>query len=176
MRTAHTPPRPNDMKRLVVLLIALSAAGCAQSTDKYPSLALRPIETRPDEEVVTPAPIATPDAALDAQIAAMAAKLAGIDRDFTAGSAKADAAARAGGALTTGSDQWLAAQVSLADIDGLRGDTLGAIADLEQMVTDRGVAGQPPYPALDALYAKAQDQLSGEVARIAAIKALLGLQ
>ena len=164
------------MKRPVVLLIALSAAGCVQQTDKYPSLALRPIETRSDEEVVTPMPVATPDAALDAQIAAMAARLAQIDRDFVAGATRADIAARAKGALTTGSDQWLAAQVSLADIDGLRGDTLGMINDLERMVTDRGVAGQPPYPALDALHVGAQDQLHGEIAKIAAIKALLGLQ
>lgn len=164
------------MKRPVVLLIALSAAGCVQSTDKYPSLALRPIETRSDEEVVTPMPVATPDAALDAQIAAMAARLAQIDRDFVAGATRADTAARAKGALTTGSDQWLAAQVSLADIDGLRGDTLGMINDLERMVTDRGVAGQPPYPALNTLHLGAQDQLRGEIAKIAAIKALLGLQ
>jgi hypothetical protein len=162
------------MKRPVALLLVLITAGCAQSTDKYPSLALRPIETRSEAETIAPTPEATPDVALDAKLATMTAKLAQLDTDFTAGAAKADAAARARGALATGSDQWLAAQGSLAELEGLRGDTLGMVSDLEQLVTDRGTAAQPPYPALDALRAKAQNQLDGEIARIAAIKAMLG--
>ena len=162
------------MKRPIALLLALSAAGCAASSDKYPSLALRPIETRSDAETVTPLPAATPDAALDAQVAAVAAKLAKLDTDFTAGAAKADAAAKARGAQATGSDQWLTAQSSLAEIEGLRGDLLGTVSDIERMVTDRGEAGQPPYPALDALRAKAQGQLDAATTRIATIKASLG--
>ena len=162
------------MKRSAVILIALSAAGCAQSTDRYPSLALRPIETRSDAEVVTPVAAATPDVALDAQIATMSANLAKLDADFTASAAKADTAAKARGALATGSDQWLTAQSSVATLEGLRGDTLGTVSDLERMVTDRGAGGQPPYPALDALRAKAQDMLDREITRIAAIKARLG--
>lgn len=162
------------MKRPAVLLIALAAAGCAQQTDKYPSLALRPIESRSDAEPVAPVVEATPDAALDAQIATLAGKLAQIDNDFVARVAKADTAAKAKGALATGSDQWLAAQSLLAELEGLRGDTLGLVADLEKMVTDRGTAGQPPYPRLDELHAKAQAQLDGEIEEIAAIKAQLG--
>ncbi|MEO5937920.1 MAG: hypothetical protein ABIQ43_02800 [Sphingomonas sp.] len=162
------------MKRFAVLLINLSAAGCAQSTDKYPSLALRPIETRSEAETVTTVPAATPDAALDAQLATMTASLAKLDTDFTAEAARADTAAKARGALATGSDEWLTAQSSLAALEGLRGDTLGMLSDLERMVTNRGEAGQPPYPALDALRAKAQEQLDREIARIAAIKASLG--
>jgi hypothetical protein len=162
------------MKRVAAIFLALSAAGCAQSTDKYPSLALRPIETRSEAETVTPMPEATPDAALDAQLTAAAAKLAQLDTDFTAGAAKAEAAARARGAQATGSDQWLAAQGSLAEIEALRGDTLGAVSDIERMVTDRAEAGQPPYPALDALRTRAQGQLDAATARVAAIKALLG--
>lgn len=162
------------MKRFAALLIVLPATGCAETNDKYPSLALRPIETRSDAETVTPMPEATPDAALDAQLTAMTAKLAQLDTDFTATAAKADAAAKARGAQATGSDQWLAAQGSLAELEGLRGDALGMIADIEKMVTDRGEAGQPFYPALDSLRAKAQDQLDRETATIAAIKASLG--
>lgn len=162
------------MKRSAVLLIALAAAGCAQQTDKYPSLALRPIESRSDAETVTPVPEATPDAALDGQIGTLGAKLARIDGDFVTTAAKADAAARAKGALATGSDQWLAAQSLLAELEGLRGDTLGLVADLEKIITDRGEANQPPYPALDELRAKAQAQVDGEIAKIATIKAQLG--
>jgi hypothetical protein len=162
------------MKCSAALLLVLFAAGCAQSTDKYPSLALRPIETRSEAETVTPAPEATPDAALDANLATMSAKLAQLDTDFTATAAKADAAASARGAQATGSDQWLAAQGALAELEGMRGDTLGAVTDLEKLITGRGEAGQPPYPALDALRDKAQAQFDAEGAKIVAIRALLG--
>ena len=119
------------MIRRSLLLVVLLAAGCAEATDKYPSLALRPIESRSDDEVVTPVAAATPDAALDAQLETLSTKLAKIDSDFAAISARAEAAARARGAQATGSDQWLAAQSALAEIDGLRGDTLGTVSDLE---------------------------------------------
>lgn len=162
------------MIRRSLLLIVLLAAGCAEATDKYPSLALRPIESRSDEEVVTPVAAVTPDPQLDARLAALTTTLSKIDTDFAAISARADVAARARGAQAVGSDQWLAAQSALAEIDGLRGDALGAVSDLEQMTTARGEAGQPPYPALDALRAKAQDQVDAESAKVAAIKALMG--
>ncbi|MBS0478635.1 MAG: hypothetical protein JSR79_04975 [Proteobacteria bacterium] len=162
------------MKRCAALLFVLFAAGCAQSTDKYPSLALRPIEMRSDAETVTPVPQATPDATLDAQLATLTAKLAQIDNDFMAGAAKADAAAKAKGAQAIGSDQWLSAQGSLVELEELRGDTLGMIADIERMITDRGEANLPPYPALDELRARAQAQLDGEVQNIAAIKGQSG--
>ena len=42
------------------------------------------------------------------------------------------------------------------------------------MTTARGEAGQPPYPALDALRARAQAQLDAESGKIASIKALMG--
>ncbi|WP_299424191.1 hypothetical protein [Sphingomonas bacterium] len=161
------------MIRRSLFLVVLLAAGCA-AADKYPSLALRPIESRSDDEVVTPVAAATPDAALDAQLGTVSAKLAKIDTDFAAISARADTAAKAPGAQAVGSDQWLAAQSALAEMDGLGGDTLGTVSDLEQMTTARGEAGQPPYPALDALRARAQDQADAETAKVAAIKALLG--
>jgi hypothetical protein len=162
------------MKRSTVLVLALFAAGCAASSDKYPSLAPRPIESRSDAVTPVPTPVATPDAALDQQIAAMTAKLAQIDRDFSTTAAQADTAAKARGAQAVGSDQWVAAQSTLAELDGLRGDTLGLASDVERMTADRGTAGDPPYPALDGLLGKAQAQVDAEVARIAAIKAILG--
>lgn len=162
------------MTRVPVLLVTLLAAGCVEATDKYPSLALRPIESRPDAEAVAPTPAATPDAALDAQLATLTTTLAKTDADFVSVSARAEAAAKAPGARATGSDQWLAAQSALAEIDGLRGDALGTVSDLERLATARGEAGDPPYPALDALRAKAQAQLDAETAKVAAIKVSLG--
>jgi hypothetical protein len=162
------------MKAFSALAILLLATACAESTDKYPSLAPRPIESRSDAIATPPAPTATPDPALDAQVASQTAKLAQIDRDFTATAERAESAAKARGALAVGSDQWVAAQSALAELDGLRGDTLGLVSDLERMVTDRGDAGAPPYPALEELVTKAQSQFDAEAARIAAIKKTLG--
>jgi hypothetical protein len=162
------------MIRRSLLLIVLLTAGCVEATDKYPSLAARPIESRSDAETVTPAPDAAPDAALDAQVTTIGAQLAKIDTDFTAVAVRADTAARSRGAQAIGSDQWLAAQSALAEMDGLHGDSLGIVSDVERLVTDRGDAALPPYPSLDALRGKAQDQADAEAAKVAAIKALLG--
>ena len=53
------------MKPLFALPIVLAAAGCTGPTDKYPSLASRPIESRSDAEPVAATPEAAPDAAQD---------------------------------------------------------------------------------------------------------------
>lgn len=156
------------------LVLILLTAGCAEAQGKYPSLALRPIESRSDAEVDTPPAPLVADPALDQKIATLTTALATNDTDFTAGAAKAEAAARKPGSQSVGSDAWVAAQAALADIDALRADTLGIQVDLERAATDRGEAGAPPYPTLDDARAKAQAQLDAQVARMDAIKAILG--
>ena len=156
------------------LALVLVAAGCTEPSGKYPSLALRPIESRSDAEVTPPvAPVAA-DPALDQQIATTTATLATNNGAFASGAAKAEAAAKRPGSQSVGSDTWVAAQAALADIDALRADTMGIQVDLERLATDRGEAGTAPYPALDDARAKAQAQLDAQIARIAAIKAILG--
>ncbi len=161
------------MFKRIVPLAALSLAACATS-DAYPSLALRPIELRGDAVAApAPAPVA-PDPALDQKIAALSGQLATNDAAFTAGTAKAEAAIKVPGAQAIGSDAWVGAQASIADLGVLRGDTLGYQTDLEQLAGDREAAGLPPYPTLDTLLTQARGQLEAQDKKIAAIKLALG--
>jgi hypothetical protein len=163
------------MNRSIVLVLAFVTTGCLEATDKYPSLAQRPIETRSDAEPeAAPAAAPAPDAALDAKVAGYDATIAKNASDFTAAAARADTAAKAPGAQAVGSDTWVGAQAALAEIESLRGDMLGTLTDLEKLATDRGEASVAPYPALDAARARAQTQLDLELTKIASIKALLG--
>lgn len=162
------------MNRPLLLVLLLATAACAQDTSRYPSLALRPIETRPEEEPeAAPRPVAA-DAALDVQLATMAAAARRNAIDFAAAAAKADSAASAIGARTTGSDAWLAAQGALADLEALHGDLLGVMSDYDRLGTDRGEAGAPAYPSLDTAQAAARVELDAQTARIAAVRAKLG--
>lgn len=162
------------MRLSIAALVVLStAAACkAPRDDGYPSLLPRPIEKRGfAEPAPRPAPVATPDAALDAAVARQRTALA---RARAAFGGQADAAerlaARARGAAA-GSEPWIAAQVALAELDTLRGGTAGALANIERLAIDRAAEGNPPYPSLEALLAEARAQNEGEVARIGRIEA-----
>ena len=156
------------------IALALGLVGCTETPGGYPSLALRPIESRSDAEPEMATPVAAPDAALDKRIAAIGAKLAASEAAFSASAATAETAARSPAAQAVGSNEWVRAESALADLDSLRVDTLSAITDLDQLTSERGVAGDPPYPALDDARAKAQAQLETQQTKIAAIKAILG--
>lgn len=164
------------MIRALALSLLVLAAGCTETPGVYPSLAKRPIESlRPDAEPEAPAPEpAKPDPALDAQVKTLTDQLAKADSDFSAAAAAAERAARSPGAQSIGSDSWVAAQSSLADLDTSHGETLAVLTDIERLVTDRGVAGEPPYPSLDDTRAKAQAQVDAQTTRLTAIKGLLG--
>jgi len=161
------------MLKPIALLAVLSLAACT-TPGQYPSLAQRPIETRSDDVVAPPPAPLVADPVLDQKIATATAALAGNDAAFTAGTAKAQAAIKVPGAQAIGSDPWVGAQAAIADLGVLRGDTLGLMTDLEQMSSDRDASGQPPYPSLNAAYAKAKAQLDAQDKTLAAIKAALG--
>ena len=161
-------------RSILALAPAVIATGCTEPPGAYPSLAPRAVENSLIGDPVVVQPAATPDAALDAKVAALTATLDTNNAAFTTGAAKAEAAAKSPGAQSVGSDSWVSAQAALADIDALRADTLGIQVDLEQLATDRGRNGAPPYPTLDAARARADTQSDAQVARIAAIKAILG--
>lgn len=163
------------MIRALTLSLVVLTAGCTETPGVYPSLAKRPIESRGDAEPEAPAPAqAKPDPALDAQVRGLVDRLAAADSDFAARAATVERAARAPGAQAVGSDSWVAAQSALADLEGGHGETLAVVTDLERLVTDRSVAGEPPYPALDDARAKAQAQLDAQTTRLRTIKALFG--
>ena len=155
------------MKRSIALVLTLVTTGCMQGGDKYPSLALRTIETRSEADPAPPPSVeAKVDAALDGRLATLNAALAKANADFTVAASRTAAASRKPGAQAIGSDPWVAAQAALADTEASRGESLGIVTDLERLSTDRGAAGDPPYPSLDTARTNAQSQLDTETAQI----------
>lgn len=166
--------RPRSLAPILFVVI-LSGTACTEAPGVYPSLALRPIESRSDAEpAASPQGPVTPDPALDARIATTLAAADKAHAAYAAAADKTESAASKPGSQLVGSDSWVGAQAALADLDAQRNETLTATAQLEQMVTDRGLAGELPYPTLDDAYAKAQALVDAEIKRTAAIKARLG--
>lgn len=165
------------MTRSLALMLFLLTAGCVETPGAYPSLAKRPIESRSEAppKATTPEP-AKPDPALDARIRDLTAQLTQADSGFTPTIEQVERAAAAPGSRTVGSNAWLNAQTSLADLEARQNDSLSILTEFERMVTDRGVAGEVPYPALDSARAKAQAQVDAQSGRVAAVRAKLDLK
>lgn len=162
------------MRRSVPLLAVALAAGCSPTTDaRYPSLLPRPIEGTSLDEPERPVQVATPDPALDARIAALAATLDKGASDFTASAREAEARVAVARGVPEGSEAWVNAQLALSDLDTIRAPVSGAMSELEELAIARGEAGQPPYPALDAAIARASALVTDQSARSRALEAAL---
>ncbi len=162
------------MYKAIALFAAFGLTACTEAPGAFPPLGKRPIESRSDAEPAPPAADTAPDPALDREIAALTASIDANRAAFDAGAAKAEAAAKVPGAQSVGSDSWVGAQAAIADIDTLRGDSLGYVVDLDKLAADRSESGKDPYAPLDAARTRAQKQYDGEAAKIAAIKAIIG--
>lgn len=124
-------------------------AACTATDAGYPSLLPRPIESRDDREPVHPDPVAAPDSALDARIAEKHSKAADAAKRFQTAAAIAESRVAVARGVAAGSQPWVAAQMALSDLDGVRGETVELITELEQEASARAQAGTPAYPALD---------------------------
>lgn len=160
--------------RFILLLSLAGLAGCTQATGRYPSLLPRPIESTSLAEPERPVPVATPDAALDKRIAEIRAGLDAGARAFTAGAQDAEARIAVSRGLPQGSEAWLQAQVAMGQLAELRRPAVTALSDLDELATQRGVDGLPPYPALDAALADADRAATAQQARIDSLEAALG--
>ncbi|MDG2532855.1 hypothetical protein P6144_04295 [Sphingomonas sp. HITSZ_GF] len=160
--------------RFILLLSLVALTGCTQSTARYPSLLPREIEKTSLAEPDRPAPVATPDAALDKRIAEIRAGLDDGIKTFTAGAQDAEAKIAVARGTAPGSEPWLQAQVAMGGLAELRRPAVAALADLEEIATQRGVDGLPPYPALDAAVADAGTAADSQQARIDSLEAALG--
>ena len=150
---------------------ALLIAGCAQQGGDFPSLAPRPIEKMSDTPAAArPAPVATPDAALDGQIAATAKQLSDADAAFGAALARTRELVSAARSSGIGSDAWLDAQTALADLDGIRAESTAAMSTLDELAIDRASKLEPAYPALDSLHDKGDAQVAAESDAIATLQ------
>ena len=159
--------------RSLVPILAVALAGCTQSATRYPSLLPRAAESQSLDEPVRPMPVATPDAALDARIAELIATLDATASTFNASAQVAEARVAVARGLPEGSTPWLDAQTALADLATLRGPILTVGADLETLAIERGAAGLPPYPALDAAVKRANALADAQQDRMGALEAAL---
>lgn len=159
--------------RSLVLIAAVALAGCTQSATRYPSLLPRAAESQSLDEPVRPVPVATPDAALDKKIAELTAQLDGVATAFNAGAQDAEAKIAVARGLPEDSERWLDAQAALSTLDTLRAPVLTVLSDLEELAIERGTAGLPPYPALDAAVARAEALSTTQQDRSGALEAAL---
>ena len=113
------------------------------------------------------------DPALDASIAAIASAAAARTPAFAAARTRAPTAVAAAARPPAGSEPWLDAQGALGDLDVLRAEASEAVTTLDQAAADRAVAGEPPYPALDAALANARARLAEIAGASAALAARL---
>jgi len=161
------------MFRALLSALALTlTAGCTRDDVAYPSLAHRTAEDRGFAEPEAPPPVPiTADPKLDTAIAEIGDRLTAAGKAFDAGAARARSlAARARGARS-GSEAWIAAQVSLAELDSARADTSAAATDANQLALDRAAAQGGDYPALTALNGRAQTLLKAQGATITELNA-----
>lgn len=159
------------MVRTLLLPSLAVLAGCAHDTERYPSLSPRSTERVTFEEPVAPPPApARADPALDMRLAEAAP--GEEDRARRAADALADAERRVAAAAGSpaGSDRWFDAHIALGTLDGLRAETSEALTVLEEAAADRGVAGEPPYPALDAAIERQRSAAAALSARIDALQ------
>ncbi|WP_448664437.1 hypothetical protein ACG3SL_07105 [Sphingomonas sp. CJ20] len=156
--------------RSPLLLAVIALAGCTQSPATYPSLLPRPIETQSLAEPVRPVAAATPDVTLDTRLAEVMGSIEKAKQAFDASAQKAESKIAVARGLPAGSSPWLDAQAALSELESLRAPVLTRLSDLEQMVIERGQAGQPPYPALDAAIQSTNAVLAAQDARIRALE------
>lgn len=165
------------MTRLLFATVALGLlAGCSTQDVSAPSLLPRPIESRSDAEPVRPEPVATPDPALDAEIAGLVARRDKAMQDFAAADRVAVARVNAGARAAVGSDAWLDAQTALAALDTPRADLVAVVSELEDLAIARATAGQPPYPALETAKADTDAALARVTTTMDERKARLPVQ
>jgi hypothetical protein len=165
-------PRPPILPALP--LLALGLAGCMETgAGRYPSLLPRPIESQSLAEPERPVPVAEPDAALDARIAEVTKGLDAAAKSFATAAQNAEALVAVARGLPEGSEPWLDAQAALSEAEAQRGPVSIVLADLERLALDRGEAGKPPYPALDAALARAVTMANEQAARIATLDTAL---
>ena len=156
-RPAPRLPRPaRNVTAVLMILAALS--GCAVTNPRYPSLLPRAAETRGATEAVTAAPDLVADPAIEARAATLTADLREAAAAFDPLAVRATALAATAKTGGIGSDAWLAAQSSLAELDTLRARSLTTLAEIDRMTIDRGVAGLHAYPALESVRAEAEAQ------------------
>lgn len=162
--------------RLIPLALVLTLVACTGPAGSGPSLLPRAVEKQSfDEPAPAPAPVATPDPALDTRIAGILADRMDAATDFAEADKRLSVPLAAGARAKVGSDAWLDAQTALTELDDARGRIADALTGLEQLAIARAATGEPPYPALEAARTETEAQVDRITAIVAARKRALPL-
>lgn len=160
--------------RAAALLVSLALAGCATPpSGRYPSLLPRPIESRSDAEPEPVVALAEADPAIDSALPELRRTIERATADFATAAQTTDRLATAARGDSVGGDRWIAAQTSLAELDGHQATLSSALTDLDTLAVNRAAEGKPDYPALVELRATAQAAFDEQASRIAALSARL---
>lgn len=122
------------------LLLALG--GCARS-EGFPSLSIRDSE-RVTGVIAAPTPAFTPTPATPATLAQLdqlAATARAAHARFEDARPAAERLVASVGRSEVGSDGWARAQVSIANLESLRSDTMIALADIDRLYVDAYTGG-----------------------------------
>lgn len=146
-------------KSAVLCALVAGLCACAGADATYPSLAMRPFESGAVPQQPEP-PLPIRPATPAARLAELRGDAAAADSAFAARAGAAERLARAASGQPVESNARAAAMVALADLDGMRGKTAGALAAVDTLAAD-AAAALSPDPALTAL----QGEISATLAR-----------
>ena len=121
-----------DRSLICAGLTAALLAGCAGASDRYPSLAYREAE-RVADQVTPAAPPAVAPVATDEQIGSIAQRARGTHETFLREQGEALRLVRASRGLAPDSNARSRAEVGLAVLTSLHGQTALAMADLDAL-------------------------------------------
>ena len=157
--------------RTPIIFLFLLVPACSMPSDTSPSLLPRPIESVSFAEPKRPVRPVEHDPTLEAEMSKRVRAFEVASGAFARTATDAGAAAARAAGAAVGSDAWIAAQTRISELSDARGSSESALVDLEQLAIARSTSGEPPYPALDAAIARANEESDRINARFTAIKA-----
>ncbi len=139
----------NNCKHLAFPLAALLLAGCAASSDRYPSLAVRDVERAEGTFEPVPGPqLYVPEVETDigpdlgSGLAKLLEEAQSAHTAFTRAVPTAQRRVQAASGSSIGSDSWASAQVALSDLDSARSNAAIVLGELDTLFTAATVQAQ----------------------------------
>ena len=141
MKPAMKPAKTSAFGLTAMLAVILS--GCAASSDRYPSLAVRDAE----RQAGVPAPAAPPPpvapVASSQELGDILAQAREADASFRAKQAEAARLAQASRGLDVESNAYASAAAAIAELSSLRGQTRSALGRLDELETEAATTFAP---------------------------------
>jgi hypothetical protein len=171
--------RVNHPAHSLPVIAALLLGGCSLPDGEFPSLAKRPYET--DNPVAEPT--AEPEqlstklpTELSASVDAMMARHQKAESAFRAALGRTRQVAQSAAGAATGSESWAVAQVELSRLDTLRGDSVAALSDLDELISGQREKGADSglLDLLDKPKTAIANDVAAQAAEIEALARLIG--